>query len=277
MIVALRNQKGGAGETTFALRLGGQRARQRKRITLFDADQQGSALVSLEQRAGKRQERLFAVIGLPQDALRRDAPELCRLPTTSSSTARPVSPPCCAPRRLRLTQRKSPHSPRRSMAGPATGVSGRVTETRVFCPTLFARFVLSRRPARSLIAHDAAQSLADHDPQASASRVGQRVIFAEAARSGQLKQRRTAPRRPSSTRDSGARRRDRNACAVTAQERNGGFVARPRDAERRSRPRPQPTPRACGRPGSPWTTGRRSAAASRPQPSSAARPLAWPA
>ena len=48
----LRNQKGGAGETTFALRLGGQTARQSKRITLFDADQQGSALVWLEQRAG---------------------------------------------------------------------------------------------------------------------------------------------------------------------------------------------------------------------------------
>ena len=75
MIVTLRNQKGGAGETTFALRLGGQTARQSKCITLFAADQQGSSLVSLEQRAGKRQERLFGVIGLAQAALRREAPE----------------------------------------------------------------------------------------------------------------------------------------------------------------------------------------------------------
>jgi len=74
MIVALRNQNGGAAETTFALHLGGQRAR----LTLFDADQQGSALVSLEQYTGKRQERLFAVIGLPRRTLRPKATGLFR-------------------------------------------------------------------------------------------------------------------------------------------------------------------------------------------------------
>ncbi len=75
MIVARGNQKGRAGETTFALHLGGQTARQSKRHHAVPRGPQGSALVSLEQRAAKPQERPLAVIGLTQATLRREAPE----------------------------------------------------------------------------------------------------------------------------------------------------------------------------------------------------------
>ena len=44
MIVALLNQKGGVGKTTLALHLAGESAPERERITLVDADPQGSAL-----------------------------------------------------------------------------------------------------------------------------------------------------------------------------------------------------------------------------------------
>jgi chromosome partitioning protein len=61
-----------------------------------------------------------------------------------------------------------------------------IAEARVFRPALLARFVLNRFPARTVIARETAHSVADHDPPALAARIGQRVIFADAARASQL-------------------------------------------------------------------------------------------
>jgi chromosome partitioning protein len=56
-----------------------------------------------------------------------------------------------------------------------------VSEARVFRPELVAH-----RPQRAIIVRETAQILADHDPPALAARISQRVIFADAARTGQL-------------------------------------------------------------------------------------------
>ncbi|HTQ23196.1 MAG TPA: hypothetical protein VMI09_00765 [Candidatus Binataceae bacterium] len=61
-----------------------------------------------------------------------------------------------------------------------------IAEARVFRPALVARFVLNRCPARTVIARETAHSLTEHDPPALAARIGQRVVFADAARTGQL-------------------------------------------------------------------------------------------
>jgi chromosome partitioning protein len=59
-------------------------------------------------------------------------------------------------------------------------------EARVFRPRLMARFVLNRCSVRSVIARETAEALVDHEPPILAARVGQRVVFADAVRTGRL-------------------------------------------------------------------------------------------
>ena len=59
-------------------------------------------------------------------------------------------------------------------------------EARVFRPGLPARMVLNRCAARTVIARETAEALAEHDPPVLGTRIGQRVIFADAARTGRL-------------------------------------------------------------------------------------------
>jgi chromosome partitioning protein len=59
-------------------------------------------------------------------------------------------------------------------------------EARIFRPRLVARFVLNRCGANTVIARETAEALAKHEPPVLASRVGQRVVFADAARTGRL-------------------------------------------------------------------------------------------
>ena len=59
-------------------------------------------------------------------------------------------------------------------------------EARVFRPGLAARMLLNRCAARTVIARETADALADHDPPVLNARVGQRIAFADTARTGRL-------------------------------------------------------------------------------------------
>jgi chromosome partitioning protein len=61
-----------------------------------------------------------------------------------------------------------------------------IEEARIFRPLLVARFVLNRCAARTIIARETAETLAEHEPPVLAARIGQRVAFADAAQSGRL-------------------------------------------------------------------------------------------
>lgn len=182
MIVALLNRKGGVGKTTLALHLAGHWDRQGKRVTLIDADPQGSALDWSEQRPPRRLERLFGVIGLARDTLHRQARELAR---DADHIVIEGPPRIAALLRSALLAADAvlvPAQPSPFDGWASAEMLAMIAEARIFRPALVTRFVLNRCPARTIIARETAQSLADHDPPTLAASISQCVIFADTAR-----------------------------------------------------------------------------------------------
>ena len=186
MIVALLNQKGGVGKTTLALHLAGEWSREGKRVTLIDADPQGSALDWSEQRARGGFPRLFGVVGLARDTLHREAPEMARdfdhvVIDGPPRVAALMRSALLAADLVLVPAQPSPFD------GWASGEMLKlIEEARIFRAQLVARFVLNRCAARTVIARETAETLAGHEPPVLAARIGQRVVFADAAQSGRL-------------------------------------------------------------------------------------------
>ena len=186
MITVLLNQKGGVGKTTLALHLAGAWAAQGRRVLLVDADPQGSALDWSEQRGRESLPRLFGVLGLARETLHRELPEIARDadhvvvdgPPRVTGIARSA---LLAADLLLIPATPSP------LDGWASGEMLRLLdETRIFRAGLVARFVLNRCAARTVIARETAEALADQQPPVLATRIGQRIAFADAARTGRL-------------------------------------------------------------------------------------------
>jgi chromosome partitioning protein len=186
MIVALLNQKGDVGKTTLALHLAGAWANNGKRVVVIDADPQGSALDWSEQRAKEALPRLFGLLGLAGDALDREAPEITRdadhvLIDGPPRVATLMRSALLAADLVVIPAQPSPFD------GWASGEILRLLqEARVFRPQLVTRFILNRCGAGTVITRETAEALADHEPPVLAAQVGQRVVFADAARTGKL-------------------------------------------------------------------------------------------
>ena len=186
MIVALLNQKGGVGKTTLALHLAGAWASQGKRVILIDADPQGSALDWSEQRAREGLARLFGIVGLARDTLHREAPELARDADHVVIDGPPRVASLMRSALLAADLVLIPVQPSPFDGWASAEMLSLLAEARIYRPQLTARFALNRCGARTVIARETAETLADHDPPVLASTIGQRVVFAEAARSGRL-------------------------------------------------------------------------------------------
>jgi chromosome partitioning protein len=186
MIIALLNQKGGVGKTTLALHLAGEWARRGKRVTLVDADPQGSALDWSQQRSRSGAPRLFGVVGLARDTLHREAPELARDADHVVIDGPPRVAGLMRSALLATDLVLIPVQPSPLDGWASAEMLALLAEARIYRPQLAARFVLNRFGARTIIARDTAETLADHDPPVLAATIGQRVLFAAAAQSGQL-------------------------------------------------------------------------------------------
>ena len=180
MIVAFLNHKGGVGKTTLALHVAGAGAAQGKRVMIVDTDSQGSALDWTELT------RLFDVLALARDTLHVEAPEIARdvdhLVIDGSSRITALIRSAMLAADLALV----PAQPSPFDGWAAAETLRLLHEAQRFRPQLIARFVLNRCGARTLIASEIAEPMAKHEPLALAARIGQRVVFADAARTGRL-------------------------------------------------------------------------------------------
>ena len=186
MIVALLNQKGGTGKTTLALHLAGQWARQGSRVTLVDADPQGSALDWSQARGHEGAPRLFGVLGLARDTLHHEAPELARGADHVVIDGPPRVASLMRSALLAADLVLIPVQPSPLDGWASAEMLALLAEARIYRPQLAARFVMNRCAARTVIARETGAALADHDPPPLRQRIGQRVIFAEAMQHGRL-------------------------------------------------------------------------------------------
>jgi chromosome partitioning protein len=186
MIVALLNQKGGVGKTTLALHLAGVWAAKGERVLVVDADPQGSALDWSEQRGREGLARLFGVVGLARDMLHRELPEVARGYDRVVIDGPPRVAGIARSALLAADLVLIPATPSPFDGWASAEMLRLLGEARVFRPDLPARLLLNRVSARTVIARETAADLADHDPPALSARVGQRIAFADTARSGRL-------------------------------------------------------------------------------------------
>lgn len=185
-IIALLNQKGGAGKTTLATHLAGELAMPGRRVTLLDADPQGSALDWAQRRSQNGLARLYGVFGLARDSLHQEAPQIARQADYVVIDGPPRVTSLARSALLAADLVLIPVQPSAYDVWATQEMVQLVEEARMFRPQLRAAFAINRRVVGTVIGREARQALADQPFDALRAEVSQRIAFADSVAAGRL-------------------------------------------------------------------------------------------
>ena len=185
-VIALLNQKGGAGKTTLATHLAGELAMQGGRVTLLDADPQGSALDWAQRRLQNGQQRLYGVFGLARDSLHQEAPQIASQADYVVIDGPPRVAALARSALLAADLVLIPVQPSAYDVWASHEMVQLVIEARVFRPQLRAAFVINRRVVGTVIGREARAALADQPFAALPAEISQRIVFADSVAGGRL-------------------------------------------------------------------------------------------
>ena len=185
-VIALLNQKGGAGKTTLATHLAGELALAGSRVTLLDADPQGSALDWAQRRVQSGQRRLYGVFGLARDSLHQEAPQIALQADFVVIDGPPRVAALARSALLAADLVLIPVQPSAYDIWASHEMVQLVNEARLFRPQLRAAFVINRRVVGTVIGRDARNAIADQPFVTLREEVSQRIVFAESVAAGRL-------------------------------------------------------------------------------------------
>lgn len=181
MIVAVTNQKGGAGKTTIALNLAAAMAEAGSRVLLVDADPQQTA----QDWAAIRERPLpFQVIGLSKPVLHRDLPGMAGDYDDVVIDGAPRNYEVARSAILAADVVLIPVQPSGADFWASRETVRLVEEAHSFKESQKAAFVVSRKAARTSLGREIKTALAEFSVPVLDAGTAQRVAYADAMTAG---------------------------------------------------------------------------------------------